>query len=289
MSGLRASEAARALARRLAERGCDTPDLDARLLTSHAVTGDASRYVLIARDPLDVEARARLEDLAGRRLAGEPVARILGRREFWSLDFELSPDTLDPRPDTETLVAEALCEIDRGPGREAALRLADFGTGSGCILVALLSELPNARGLGIDVSPHALRTARRNAEANGVGERARFVAGDWGAAISARLDVIVTNPPYIESENVPGLAAEVARFDPRRALDGGDDGLEAYRALLPQVPALLAPDGVFMAEIGSSQSAAVSELATAHGLRVDRVARDLAGRDRVVVARRMRR
>ncbi len=286
MSAPRAAEAARALARRLAAAGCDTAELDARLLVAFAVTGDPSRYVMISRDPLDDGAAARLEALAARRAAGEPVARILGRREFWSRDFALSADTLVPRPDTETLVEETLAEIDRRAGREAPLGLIDFGTGSGCILVALLAELPAATGLGVDVSVDALVTARLNAAANGVGDRARFVCGNWGEGISGDHDVIVTNPPYIRSEEVDSLATEVARHDPRRALDGGTDGLDAYRALLPHAKRLLRPHGILLAEIGHDQRAGVGGLAEAHGLHVERVARDLGGRDRVVVMSR---
>lgn len=283
MSSVLAADLARAVAARLAEAGSATPELDARLLTSFALTGDPGRYVLISRDRLDDAAQARVAELAERRLSGEPVARILGRREFWSRDFELSADTLVPRPDTETLVAAALEEIDRRGWRRSPLRLVDFGTGSGCILVALLCELPEATGIGVDLSLQALRTTRRNADANGLGQRALLVQGDWGRAISGLHDVIVTNPPYIPSEEVGRLSADVARFDPRRALDGGPDGLDAYRALLPDASRLLAPGGIVLTEIGSDQGEAVSRMAGACGLHVDRIARDLEDRERVVV------
>ncbi|KMO27620.1 SAM-dependent methyltransferase, partial [Methylobacterium tarhaniae] len=172
--------------------------------------------------------------------AGEPVARIIGAWEFWGLPFGLSSDTLVPRPDTETLVEAAL---GLGLGPDAPHRLADLGTGSGCILVALLTEWPQAVGLGIDRSPGACVTARANAARNGVADRAAFAVGDWASALSGPFDVVVANPPYIASEVIAGLSGEVRDHDPRLALDGGADGLDAYRTILAQVPRLLAPGG----------------------------------------------
>lgn len=286
MSPRRAWELVRALSARFADAGSETPELDARVLVSLAATGDPSAYVMISRDELDEAARGRLEALAARRASGEPVARILGRREFWSRDFAVSAETLVPRPDTETLVASVLEAFSRRGLRDAPLRLLDLGTGSGCILVALLCELPNAWGLGVDISLEALRTARENAAANGVGGRSAFVLSDWGAGISGSYDGIVTNPPYIESEDVEGLAPAVSRYDPRLALDGGADGLDAYRAILPLAARMMKPDGMLAAEIGHTQAAEVASLAQAHGLRTDRIEKDLAGRDRVVMITR---
>jgi release factor glutamine methyltransferase len=220
-------------------------------------------------------------DYARRRLAREPVGRILGAREFWGLPFELSPETLEPRPDSETVVAAALgCFADRG----APLRVLDLGTGSGILLVALLHELPGAWGVGADRSHAALTTARRNAWRNGVGERAAFVAGDWSDALAGRFDLIVSNPPYIPTADIAALSPEVRDHDPRAALDGGRDGLAAYRAILADVERLMAARSVLVVETGAGQAQSVTELASAHGFRVHAIANDLSGRSRAVVA-----
>ncbi len=230
--------------------------------------------------PLGHDGAALLRDHVRRRLAHEPVGRILGEREFWGLTFRLSPGTLEPRPDTETLVEAALAALrDRG----APLRILDLGTGSGCILVALLSELPEAQGVGSDRSHDALLTARGNAERNGVGGRAHFLAGDWAAALATRFDLIVSNPPYIPSSEIAGLAPEVSRHDPLAALDGGPDGLDAYRAIIGELPRLLAPRAVAAIEIGHHQAAAVGALAAGRGLALCRLAQDLGSRDRVLL------
>jgi release factor glutamine methyltransferase len=229
--------------------------------------------------PLGKEAPARLIGFAQRRMAREPVGRILGRREFWGLSFELSPDTLEPRPDTETVVETALSLV---PDRQAGLRLLDLGTGSGCLLVALLHELPRASGFGLDCSPGALATARRNAVRNGVGGRSAFAASDWAAAVRGRFDLIVSNPPYIPSPDLAGLAPEVRGHDPIVALDGGADGLAAYRVILAQTSDLLATGGTLVFEIGGTQEEAVGLLAHAARLRVVRAARDLAGYPRAL-------
>jgi release factor glutamine methyltransferase len=275
----RRGDALAALRRAFIAAGLDTPSLDARVLACAALGADTAEIAARPDAPLGAAA-GRLDDFARRRLAREPVGRILGRREFWGLTFELSPDTLEPRPDTETLVETALRVI---PHPNGALRILDLGTGSGCLLVALLHELPDAFGLGVDRSPGALATARRNALRNGVGARAGFIASDWGAAIRGRFELIVSNPPYIPSPDLPGLAAEVRDHDPSAALDGGDDGLAAYRAILAQAPALMAAGGVTVVEIGLGQEQAVRDLAGGAGLAVDSVARDLAGHPRAVV------
>ncbi|HYI90713.1 MAG TPA: peptide chain release factor N(5)-glutamine methyltransferase, partial [Beijerinckiaceae bacterium] len=216
---------------------------------------------------------------ARRRLAREPIGRILGRREFWSLPFALSPETLEPRPETETVVETALSLM---PDRLADLRILDLGTGSGCLLVALLHELPRATGLGIDGSPGALATARANAMRNGVGGRAAFVASEWAGALNACFDLIVSNPPYIPAPDVAGLVPEVREHDPRAALDGGDDGLAAYRTIFSEAAAVLARPGTLVVEIGSGQEQPVRELADARDLRVVALARDLGGRPRAL-------
>jgi release factor glutamine methyltransferase len=263
----------------LAARGIETAALDARILVEEALGLTATDLALHGGEPVGQAGAERLASYLARRSSGEPVARIIGAWEFWGLPFGLSPETLVPRPDTETLV-EAALGLGLPPG--GPRRLLDLGTGSGCILVALLSEWPRARGLGLDRSHGALVTARANAARNGVSDRAAFVAGDWAAALAGPFDVVVANPPYIAGPVIAGLAEEVRAHDPRLALDGGPDGLDAYRAILAQVPPLLAPGGHLLVEIGYDQEEALRRLAAAHGLSAQ-VRRDLAGHPRVVV------
>ena len=276
--------ALRTLTARFRDAGLGTPALDARLLVMHA-TGLRLEVLVTAPErplrPADAEV---LEALAGRRLQGEPVARLLGRREFWGLDFDLSPSVLVPRPDTESLVEAALAWADRrGPG-DAPLRIADLGTGSGCLLAALLVELPGAWGLGVDLSLEACCTARGNLARHGLLARAAVVRGDWMAALALGFDLVVSNPPYVRRAALGALAPEVARFDPQLALDGGPDGLVAYRALIPQAAHRLRPGGLLALEVGQGQSEAVTRLAEAAGLTVADVRSDLAGVPRVVAA-----
>lgn len=254
---------------------------DARFLVLGVLSLDARDLALDGDRAIGPEAAARLDAALARRLAGEPVARILGAWEFWGLPFRLAPETLVPRPDTETLVEAALAAC---PDHGSALRILDLGTGSGCILVALLSELPRAYGLGLDRSPAALRTARENAAANGVGTRAGFAAGDWCDALGGPFDLVVSNPPYIASGLIPSLDREVRLHDPAVALDGGPDGLDAYRRILDAAGAgtLLAPGGSLVLEIGFDQATAVRALARAAGLADRGLRHDLAGHDRVL-------
>lgn len=277
------AEALRQLRRSLQEAGLETAGLDARLLLLHALGISATELVTDPDRPLTEEQAGRLAALARRRLAREPVARILGEREFWGLPFALSPETLVPRPDTETVVQTALELL---PDRQAPLLIADFGTGSGCLLVALLHELPQARGLGIDRSLGALRTARRNATVNGVGARSLFAVSDWGSAISGRFDLIVSNPPYIASPVIPTLDPEVREHDPRLALDGGPDGLEAYRIILREAVRLLGPGGILAVEIGYDQAEAVSALSAPLPLEMLVLAHDLSGNPRCIALKR---
>lgn len=262
--------------------GLDTTALDARILLTEALAIGEVELLTSPDSGLGAEGASGLRELAARRLAREPVARILGRREFWGLSFALGPETLVPRPDTETVVELALTLV---ADRSRPWRLLDLGTGSGCLLVALLHELPNATGLGVDRSPGALRIARANAVRNGVGSRAHFAASDWGAAARGRFDLVVSNPPYIASGIVETLAPEVSRHDPRPALDGGPDGLAAYRAILGKAPDLLDPRGRLVLEIGFDQKDAVAGLARAAGLAVESAAADLAGRSRALALR----
>jgi release factor glutamine methyltransferase len=230
----------------------------------------------------------RLDEFAQRRLAGEPVARITGEKEFWGLPIKLSAATLVPRPDTETVVERALEILRADDVQHRALRIADLGTGSGAILLALLSELPNAAGIGTDISADALNTAAANAAQLNLANRARFIRCDYAAGLSGTFDLIASNPPYIATADIAGLAIEVRDHDPHLALDGGADGLAAYRDLIPQSAALMAPGGALVVEAGQGQSAAIEALMTGAGLTVDsRPKTDLAGIFRAITGRKM--
>lgn len=280
--------ARRALTARLRSAGIEEPALDARLLVGAALQLDLTGLVTQAARRLTSEETLRLEQYALRRLAHEPVARIVGRREFWGMPFRLSEATLVPRPDTETVVELAL-EIFREltvSGRPP--RIADIGTGSGAILLALLHEIPDAFGIGTDISLTALGTARDNAVALGLDGRAAFVACSYAAALRGPFDLIVSNPPYIPSAEIPTLSVEVREHDPHLALDGGNDGYDAYRALIPQASERLAPGGVLIVEAGRGQAGNIETLMAAAGLTVDRPPKaDLAGIPRAVSARKM--
>ena len=245
---------------------------DAEVLLAHR--GGADRLAMLAGPDRDIDAAA-YDALVGRRASGEPAAYITGRREFWSLDLAVTPDVLIPRPDSETLIEAAL---QARAGRPPATIL-DLGTGSGALLLAALSEFPRARGLGIDRSPAALAVARSNADRLGFARRAAFATGDWGAGVRGRFDLVLANPPYVETG--ADLSPEVRR-EPAEALFAGADGFDDYRRLVPQLPGLLAVGGVAVIEIGHTQAAAVAMLAAAAGLS-GRVAKDLGGRDRCLV------
>ncbi|QQO15273.1 peptide chain release factor N(5)-glutamine methyltransferase [Bradyrhizobium diazoefficiens] len=287
-SGHSIERARRALAARLQAAGIEEPALDARLLVGAAVELDLTAMVTQAARRLTPEEAARLEGYAQRRLAREPVARILGAREFWGLPFRLSEATLVPRPDTETVVELALAvfrELDLSGRRP---RIADIGTGSGAILLALLHEIPAAFGVGTDVSLTALNTARDNAAALGLAGRSGFVACSYAAALDGPFDLIVSNPPYIPSGEIPKLSREVREHDPHLALDGGNDGYDAYRALIPQAAERLAPGGALIVEAGQGQARDIETLMAAAALSLDRPPKaDLGGILRAVSARKM--
>jgi len=280
--------ARRALTMRLKSAGLDSAELDARLLVGAAVSLDLTGLIASATRRLTAEEAEQLEAFARRRIAGEPVARILGRREFWGLPLRLSAETLVPRPDTETVVELALEMLRLAPRSGHTLRIVDIGTGSGAILLALLSELPEAFGVGTDISEGALAIARCNAAALRLAQRAGFLACDHAAALSGPFHLIVSNPPYIRSADIPGLAKDVREYDPHHALDGGADGLDAYRALIPQAARLLAPGGVLVVEAGHGQADEIERLMTAAGLALEQPPRaDLAGIARAVGGRKM--
>jgi release factor glutamine methyltransferase len=270
----------------LREAGIETPELDARLLLCHAAALTHESFVARAGEALQPEAAVRLEALVRRRASREPISRITGTREFYGRSFLVDESVLDPRPDTETLIEVALALIEKTGRREEPLRVLDLGTGTGCILVTLLAELAKARGLGTDLSPAALRLAEANARRLGVAGRASFLASDWLDAIHGEFDLIVSNPPYIASGEIERLAPEVAHHDPYLALDGGPDGLKAYRRIAAGAARLVAPRGAILVEIGASQAPAVAGLLHDGGFLVanDGPSFDLGGRPRVVVA-----
>jgi release factor glutamine methyltransferase len=274
----------RQLAGQFREAGFDSPELDARLLVGQALGLEHAALVAQSRRRLVHAETETIAALARRRLAREPVARILGRKEFWGLPLRLNADTLLPRPETETVVEVALAVIGER-GKSAPLRIADFGTGSGALLLALLSELPAASGVGTDISQGALRCARDNAAALGLAGRAVFVSCDYGTALRGPLDLIVCNPPYVAEHELAGLAPEVRDFDPRRALDGGPDGLAGYRALAADAGRLLAPDGAIVVELGFGQSQAASAIFAAAGLAPQPPKHDLLGIPRALLIR----
>ncbi len=265
--------------------GIEEPRREARLALCEAGEMSAAQLIAAPETALGQAAAARLADLAGRRAAGEPLSKIAGRREFWGLTLIVSPDVLDPRPETETLV-EAALKLIGGRRRREPLRILDLGVGSGAILCALLTECPAARGLGVDASPAAVAIARRNLEACGLAERADVRLGSWTEGVKGPFDLIVSNPPYIPSADIDGLAREVRDFDPRLALDGGADGLDAYRAILPASVGLLAPGGRLIVEVGAGQGGDVLGLAARLGFVHAETRRDLAGIERIVIGER---
>ena len=287
-AGQTVEAARRALTARLKSSAIETAELDARILVGAALSLDLTGLIAAAAQPVTSDQAMRLEDFARRRLAGEPVARILAFREFWGLPLQLSAATLVPRPDTETVVELALEMLRAGPHPKRRLRVADIGTGSGAILLALLSELPDAEGIGTDISVAALRTASHNAARLGFSSRAAFVACDYAAALSDSFDLIVSNPPYIRSADIAGLAPEVRDHDPPVALDGGADGLDAYRVLIPQAAGRLVFGGILVVEAGHDQSAEIAGLMAAAGLTQERPPKaDLAGIHRAVAGRKL--
>jgi release factor glutamine methyltransferase len=273
----------RAWAEKFQAAGLDSPQLDARLLVGHALDLDQAALLASGARTLNADEETAIAALANRRLAHEPVARIVGTKEFWSLEFRIDEATLVPRPETETVVEAALAAIDLLGSRGRALRIADLGTGSGAILLALLSELKTAFGVGSDLNPRALVMARDNARRLGL-HRAAFVACDLAAALRGPFDLIVSNPPYIASGDIATLAPEVRLFDPRLALDGGADGLNFYRAIAAAAPALLAPAGTVIVEIGAGQAEPVAAIFAAAGLAPSAARPDLNNMPRALVA-----
>lgn len=260
--------------------GIDTPRRECRLLMEKAGIHRLSQL----RDPqlrVSAEIERAFSEMIARRCKREPLSRILGEREFWSMNFLTSPAVLDPRPDSETLI-EAL--LERMTDRNRPYRIVDFGTGSACLLLALLCELPKAEGLGIDLSPEALSIARKNARQLGFAERAQFQKGNWGEGLKGPFDILISNPPYIGRQEK--LSPEVAYYDPPLALYGGEDGLACYRELIPYLFSLARPKGWIALEIGQGQKVAVEAIAQYHGLHLVEARRDLAGIERCLLFQR---
>jgi release factor glutamine methyltransferase len=280
MMGLRARMAE--LAERLAAAGIENGRSEAWLLLAAAIGVERSALLAGAVPTLSAEQESALEAMMRRREKREPIAYILGAKEFWSLSLEVDPRVLIPRPETETVVEAALHQIG---DRTAAVRILDLGTGSGCLLLALLSELPSATGLGVDDTPAALAVAKRNIGRLDLPARAEFRQGRWGAGLQERFDLIVSNPPYVTEAEWDRLQPEIRCFEPKAALVAGADGLAAYRELAPDCAHLLAQDGALALEIGFGQADAVSAILAAQGLEVIERRRDLAGIERCLVAR----
>jgi release factor glutamine methyltransferase len=255
----------------------ENPRLEARLLLAHAMGSTTEALLRDPRAPVPPEAIPRFRAALAQRLARLPMARILGRAGFWTLDLEVAAETLIPRADSETLI-EAALEAGIAPRR-----ILDLGTGTGCLLLAALSEFPTAWGLGLDLRPEAAALAARNAARNGLNGRATFAAGDWAGAVAGRFDLILANPPYIERGAIDSLMPEVAVHEPATALDGGPDGLDAYRVILADLPRLLAPRGLAVLELGEGQGPAVAALAEAEGLAVMGLKADLGGVGRALI------
>jgi release factor glutamine methyltransferase len=274
---VKTADAVKLIAERLAAAGVEAPRREARIILAAALNTDAAGILVNENISED-----RFESLVARREAREPLAYILGRREFWGMEFMVSPATLIPRPDSETIIEAALAIF---PKRNAVQRILDLGTGTGCLLLAALHEFPDAFGVGVDLAPEAAALARRNAGLLGLASRAAFLTGGWAAAISGTFDLILGNPPYIRAADLVGLMPEVTKFEPCLALDGGVDGLVAYSEIIGQLQALIAPGGAAILELGIGQAEPVAKLARAAGFSY-LVRDDLGKIPRALVVRR---
>ena len=284
--GVSVAEAMQLLSQAFNRAGIEDARVDARALLCHALRVDRARLLSDSERILEAREVAAVQGLAARRLKREPVSRIRGRKEFWNLTLEVTPAVLTPRPETETVVEAALDLIGRDATQMEMLRILDIGTGSGALLLALLGELSNAVGLGTDISEDALEVARANAERNGLKDRCTFVACDIAEGIEGKFDLIVSNPPYVRRADIATLEPEVRDYAPRLALDGGEEGLDCYRAIVAQAPPLLARGGRLIVELGLGQEPAVRALFTKAGLQVGAARADLAGIPRALPAKK---
>ena len=262
----------------MARGGVDTPDLDARIILRTILGITDSDFITGADIKVESHERDRIKNMIERRLAGEPVSRILGEREFWGLTFRITPDVLDPRPDTETIIDSALKRFGTNPPK----KILDLGTGSGCILIALLHEWPQAQGVAVDMSEKALAVAEENARLHKVDSRIRFICSDWDSNLNECFDLVVSNPPYIPNQVIANLDREVRNHDPILALDGGDSGLQAYKKIFSGLDRLINAEGRGFFEIGYDQQNDVTRLAEDSGFCVEAIHADLAGIGRVV-------
>jgi len=252
----------------------ESASLDARILLEFALGVTREQMLLMMEKRVSEEQEMLFAGLIAQRATHKPVAQLIGQREFWGMEFHVTENTLDPRADSETLIEAVL---ERFPDRSAPLKVLDFGTGTGCLLLAVLKEYPNAMGIGVDICPKALEVAFGNAHELELSARASFTQGCWGDGLEGQFDLILSNPPYIPSSVIPTLSREVAQFEPKGALDGGEDGLDCYRALIPHVARLLAPSGVAAFEIGMGQRPQLEEIAAAQGLKALGAKKDMAG------------
>ena len=276
-----AGELWRATARRFARDGVETAMLDAEILLRHVMGWSREALLRAPEAELDISQQQQLAELGERRCRGVPVARLVGRKEFWSLEFLLSDETLVPRPESETLIEAVLKSFDKND----SLRLLDLGTGCGCLLLSLLKEYPRSIGVGIDISAGAIETARRNAERLGLDDRARFQTANWNkyasGAASEHFDILVSNPPYIRSGDIDSLQKEVREHDPRAALDGGSDGMDSLRTIIAIAPKLLRPEGRLLLEVGAGQSGEIAALMKNQAFRDVQQHKDIADMNRV--------
>ena len=271
---------------RLARTSVDNPALDARLLIGHVLGLDRAALLAQSARALTNDEEKACHALLDQRAAGKPVSRIVGKREFWRLPFGLNKATLDPRPDSETMIEVLVSLWKTGWGKkEKNERILDLGTGTGCLLLSLLHERPNATGLGVDVTDDAVTQAKKNADALDFEKRATFVQSDWFQNVTGTFDIIVSNPPYIETNTLQTLQREVRLFDPTKALDGGDDGLTPYRLLIPQLARFLNLGGLAAFEIGQSQADAVAAMLQNNNFTTITKHKDLSGIVRVVMGR----
>ena len=252
---------------------------EAKMIIEHVTGLTESDFISKPDTSINDAQRKQIDNIIERRVAGEPLTRILGIREFWGLEFEVTPDVLDPRPDTETLVEAVLKKTQKDP----SLKILDLGTGTGCIPISLLTELPQASGVAADVSEKALEVARRNAEKNGVLDRMEFIQSDWFENLGGQqFDLIVSNPPYISDQVIPNLDDEVKNHDPILALSGGESGLDCYKIIFSQLNDYLLPEARAFFEIGFDQLSSITRLAGDSHLRLVAAYKDLGGHDRVV-------
>ena len=282
--GASLAEAVQFLARSFRSAGIEQPDADARILAGHALHLDRARMVSQSGRVLEAREINVMSALAARRLRHEPVSRIVGQKEFWSLPIKVTPDVLVPRPETETIIEGALDFVVRTGLRMEKLRVLDIGTGSGALLFALLQELPHATAVGTDISTEAVQVARDNAARCRFENRCTFITCDMAAGVQDTFDIVVSNPPYIAHGDIQSLAPEVRDYDPAVALDGGKDGLDAYRSIAADARRILSQGGRLFVELGAGQETAVRALFTKAGLAVGKVRMDLAGIPRVLGA-----